>query len=106
MQAGASASPSPTLPVTTGDYPAFGYAPDFSWIAGRLLRSAPAGLCTYVVFSSHPGAPWGGRIALANAASSAAFPDGAMVVVEGEIDADALGTCGEPALVVRTIAEH
>ena len=100
-------SPAPTLPVTTGDYPAYGHAPDFSWVAGRLIRSVPAGQCTYVIFSTHRGEPWGGRIALAASADVVdLFPDGDMVVVSGSLDAAALSPCGRPALTVRTIEEH
>jgi hypothetical protein len=104
--AGAGAGSSPTLPVTSGDYPAFGHAADFSWIAGRLIRSSPAGQCTYVVFSSGRGGLWGGRIALANASKADAFPDGDMVVVEGRLDANEPGICGQPSMILRSIEEH
>lgn len=107
--AGTDAAPAPsaTLPIVVGDYPAFGHAPDFSWISGRIVRSSPAGQCTYVQFSMHRGEPWGGRIALeAGASDVVLFPTGDMVVVTGSIDDRALSTCGEPALAVRTIAEH
>src|SRR5207253_929529 len=59
---GNAPSPTQTLPITSGNYPAFGHAPDFAWVAGRLVLSSPAGQCTYVVFSTHAGEPWGGRI--------------------------------------------
>jgi hypothetical protein len=103
----AAPAPSATLPIVVGDYPAFGHAPDFSWIAGRIERSSPAGQCTYVQYSTHRGEPWGGRIALDAASSDVAlFPTGDMVVVTGSLDDRALSACGEPALAVRTIAEH
>jgi len=103
----AAPAPSATLPIVLGDYPAFGHAPDFSWISGRIVRSSPAGQCTYVRFSEHRGEPWGGRIALVAASSDVAlFPTGDMVVVTGSLDDRALSACGEPALAVRTIAEH
>lgn len=98
---------SPTLPITVGNYPAYGHAVDFSWIAGRIVRSVPAGECTYVIFSTRAGAPWGGRIALTSQESlTELFPDGDMVVVTGVLDSKVLGTCGDPALAVKTIQEH
>jgi|SRR5579864_6844563 len=103
----AEPSPSPTLPIVTARFPAYGHAPDFSWIAGRLVRSLPAGQCTYVLFSTRPDEPWGGRIALsAPAELLAQYPDGDMVVVTGTLDSTTLGTCGHPAEVVRLLAEH
>jgi len=106
---GADVAPSPasTLPVSTGDYPAYGHAPDFSWIAGKLVRSSPAGQCTFLMFATRRGQPWGGRIAL-SAASGAAerFPTGDMVVVTGSLDTRVPSACGQPALTVKTIEEH
>ena len=100
-------SPSPTLPITAGNYPGFGHAVDFSWVAGKLVRSAPAGQCAYIVFSTRRGEPWGGRVALYDKASAVdRFPDGDMVVVTGALNASAPSTCGEPALAVETIEEH
>jgi hypothetical protein len=100
-------SPTPTLPVTSGDYPAYGYAPDFSWVAGRLVRSAPAGPCDYILFSSRPGDAWGGRLPLISPPSLVdPFPDGDMIVVQGTLDSHALSVCGSPVLVVRSLAEH
>lgn len=105
--ADAGPSPAPTLPVTTGRYPAFGHAPDFAWIAGRLIRSSPAGQCTYVIFSTGRGQPWGGRIALESSAQEIErFPDGDMVVVNGALDSGALSVCGEPVMTVKSIEEH
>jgi len=107
--AGTDAAPAPstTLPIVAGDYPAFGHAPDFSWVSGRIVRSSPAGQCTFVQFSTHRGEPWGGRIVLDAAASDVAlFPSGDMVVVTGSLDDRVLSACGEPALKIRTIQEH
>lgn len=107
--AGTDAAPAPsaTLPIVAGDYPAFGHAPDFSWVSGRIVRSSPAGECTYVQFSTHRGEPWGGRIVIDAAATDVAlFPTGDMVVVTGSLDDRALSACGEPALKIRTIQEH
>jgi hypothetical protein len=71
------------------------------------MRSLPAGVCTYVVFSPKPGSPWGGRIALQSATSfDDAFPDGDMVVVTGSLVSNPIGTCGNPALALHTIEEH
>ena len=103
----AAPTPSASLPIVAGDYPAFGHAPDFSWIAGRIVRSSPAGQCTYVDFSTRQGEPWGGRVVLvASAADIALFPAGDMVVVTGSLDTRALTPCGEPAMTVQSIAEH
>ena len=88
-------------------FPDYGHAPDFTWIAGRLIRSAPAGECTYVQFSTHRGEPWGGRIALvAGAGNPAPFPDGDKVVVTGSLQTRAPSVCGQPSMIVTTIAEH
>ena len=110
--AGAQPAPSPTLPVTIENYPPYGAAADFSWVAGRLVRSwfvahGAAGECTYVVFSTARGGPWGGRVAIfGDAATTDRFPDGDMVVVTAQTNARAPVTCGEPAVSVATIAEH
>jgi hypothetical protein len=101
---GAAPSPTPTLPIVTGDYPAYGNADDFAWIAGRLVRSAPAGQCTFVVFATRPGAPWGGRLALYGSPDLDRFPDGDMIVVTGAMGS--LGVCGGPGYAVTSIAEH
>jgi len=104
---GSGPVPAATLPVTPGDYPAFGHAVDFAWVSGRLIRSAPAGECTYVMFSTRPGEPWGGRIALISSADDIAlFPDRDMVVVTGVLESRGLSACGEPAIAVKTIEEH
>jgi hypothetical protein len=95
------------LPITVGNYPAYGHAADFSWIAGRLIRSSPAGQCAYVIFSTGLGAPWGGRIALASQDKVIEpFPNGDMVVVTGGLDSKGYGGCGDPTMAVKTIREH
>ncbi len=104
---GATPSPSPTLPITSGIYPDFGHAPDFTWVAGRLIRSSPAGQCTYVQFSTHKGEPWGGRIALAAGSEDPTqFPDRDMVVVTGSLETTAPSVCGQPTLHITKIEEH
>jgi len=100
------AAPSPTLPIATGHYPAYGHAADYSWIAGRIVRSVPAGQCTYVVYSTHTGDAWGGRIALSSSSAVDRYPDGDMVVVSGTLDSGALSPCGHPIERVATIEEH
>ena len=101
-----STATAPPLPIATGDFPIYGHSADFSWLAGRIARSLRSGDCTYVVFSSRPGAPWGGRLALvASPASLAAFPEGDLVVVRGDLDALAYGGCG-PAYRVALLQEH
>ena len=99
----ALATPSP-LPVATGDYPAFGHAPDFSWIAGRLEHSIA---CTYIVFDHTRRAPWGGRLPLIDAASlTQPLPSGDTVIVKGDFDRLGAGVCGTPAYAVRLVEEH
>jgi hypothetical protein len=59
----APATPTPA-PYATGDYPEYGYAPDLSWVAGKLFVGLRGPICTYVLFSTGRGAAWGGTIAL------------------------------------------
>jgi hypothetical protein len=105
--AGAQPAPTASLPITAGDYPAYGSAPDLSWFAGRIMRSSHLGECTYVVFSTGRGAPWGGRVAIyGDPQMIERFPDGDMVVVTADVGARPLGTCGGPGVAVKTIEEH
>jgi hypothetical protein len=100
-------APDKTLPVTTGDFPAYGHAPDFTWVAGRIVRSAPAGECTFVIFSTRKGQPWGGRIALTSSSGEVGrYPNGDMVVVSGVLDSRMPSACGVPTLSVKSIEEH
>jgi len=109
---GTQPAPSPTLPIATGRYPAYGAAADFTWIAGRLeqswlQRSSPGGECTYIVYSTRRDAPWGGRISLyGDVDEISKFPDGDMVVVTAGTMTTSSGPCGGPGVVVKTIAEH
>ena len=101
------ASSTAPAPITTGDFPAYGHAADFSWVAGRYTRSLQFGDCAFIVFSSTPDAPWGGKIALeARADVLAGFSDGDMIVVHGDFDRNPHGRCGPAAYVVRRIEEH
>lgn len=99
-------SPTPA-PISTGDYPAFGHAADFGWVAGRYSRSLLHGDCAFVAFSATPTAPWGGKIAIdAPPDMLAGFADGDMVVAYGELDTLPHGDCGAVALRARRIEEH
>ena len=61
-------SPSPAAPTGTAGsnapYPAFGHAPDFSWIAGQVDVTRIQGGCTYIRYD--PGSTGGDQV----------FPDG------------------------------
>jgi hypothetical protein len=109
---GTQPAPSPSLPIVTGHYPAYGSAPDLTWIAGRLerswlLRTSPSGECTYVIYSTRRDAPWGGRIALYGDVDAVSrFPDGDMVVVTAGPVTMSSGPCGDPGVTVTAIAEH
>ncbi|MDQ6825042.1 MAG: hypothetical protein M3007_06215 [Candidatus Eremiobacteraeota bacterium] len=104
----ATSSPSTApLPVATGDYPAYGHAPDFSWMSGSIGRSLKGGGCTYLQFSPRPGAPWGGRIALTSPkAQLGAYNSGDMIVVRGSLSSLSDGACGNIAYDVQAIEEH
>ena len=98
-----AASPSP-LPVATGDYPVFGHAADFSWIAGRIERSI---VCTYIVFDHTRRAPWGGRLPVVdNTSQTQPLPSGDSVIVHGDFNRLGDGACGTPAYDVRIVEEH
>jgi len=91
--------------VTLGAYPAYGHAPDFSWIAGRLAQRLNG--CTYLVFGKAARTQWGGRIALvARPDVLANFAGGDMVVAVGRLSRAPQGLCGVPAFVADTIEEH
>jgi len=101
-----TSSPSPA-PISTGDYPAYGHAPDYAWLAGRFSRNLASGDCAYVIFSSTTAAPWGGKIALEAAPSVlAAFSDGDMIVAHGDFDRAPAGTCGHIAYAAKRLEEH
>jgi len=92
------------LPIATGDYPALGHAPDFSWIAGRLESDLA---CRYVRFGAAARAPWGGRIAIVAPAGIAdLLQSGDTVVLHGNITPLAFGRCGAPAYLVSSVEEH
>jgi hypothetical protein len=101
-----AATPSPA-PVATGDYPEYGYAPDLSWLAGRIGVAIRGTMCTYVLIATHSGVPWGGRFALRGmpGALDGVHP-GDMVVVHGSIAKSASGDCGARYYEVSTIERH
>jgi hypothetical protein len=92
------------LPIATGDYPAYGHAPDYSWLAGRLAQR-PNG-CVYLVFAPTGRAPFGGRLALnADPSTLHALPGGDMIVAFGRFSSAPQGDCGRGYVVAR-IEEH
>ena len=94
-------------PITTGDYPAYGHAADFSWISGRFAASLRHGDCALIVFSATPNAPWGGKIALeAPVGTLAGFSDGAMIVAHGDFNRAPHGSCGSVAYVAQRVEQH
>jgi hypothetical protein len=96
-------SPSP-LPIATGDYPVYGHATDFSWIAGRVEHSID---CTYLVFDPARRGPWAGRLPVVDIAGlTQGLPSGDTVVVKGDFDRLGAGLCGSPAYAVRVVEEH
>jgi hypothetical protein len=96
-------SPSP-LPIATGDYPMFGYAADFSWIAGKVQRDLS---CLYLNFGDSRRSLWGGRIALnASADQMDMLRNGDTIVIKGELTRLAYGSCGSPSYLVSSIEEH
>ena len=102
---GAAAHVSPTpLPVATGDYPMYGYAADFSWIAGKVQRDLT---CSYLNFGDGRGTFWGGRIALsASTDQMGMLRDGDTIVAKGQLTRLAYGSCGSPSYVISSIEEH
>jgi hypothetical protein len=92
------APPTPSLAAPTATassnapYPAFGHAPDYSWIAGQVMVTRIQGGCTYVRYGAGAGdeqvAPGGAGWA---GADPALTQDGALVVIFGHIAGE-----GEP----------
>jgi hypothetical protein len=101
-----AATPTP-IPVATGDYPEYGYAPDLSWLAGRIGTAMQGGVCTYVIFSTHAGVPWGGKFALRGAPGLLdRVRAGDMVVVRGSVKRQASRECGALNFDVTSIEMH
>jgi len=105
---GVATSTSPTpAPITTGDFPAYGHAPDYSWIAGKFERSLAGGDCAYVIFSAMARAAFGGRIAIeAPNGELAGVADGDMLVVHGDFDRSPHPRCGAIAYAARRVEAH
>ena len=72
-------------------YPPQGHAPDFSWVAGQVLRTRIQGGCTYVVYDNSGGMVSPGGAAWAAAQESGVAAEGTLVVLFGHIAAP-----GEP----------
>ena len=92
------------LPLVTGNYPQYGHASDFSWVAGRVALR-PNG-CAYVVFDTHHSSPYDGRVALfAQQQTLEQLHDGDMVVAL-PLPRAADDDVGSAALDVSSIGEH
>jgi hypothetical protein len=99
-------TPTPT-PYATGDYPEYGYAPDLSWLAGRIGVAMRGSICPYVIFGTHPGVPWGGRFALRGGSGVLdGLHSGDTVVVHGSIAKMPPRDCGLPAFNVSSVELH
>lgn len=89
----APVTPTPA-PYATGDYPEYGYAPDLSWVAGKIFVGLRGPLCTYVLFSNGRGAAWGGTFALSAAPGVLdGLHSGDHVVVHGSLSPETLRGC-------------
>jgi hypothetical protein len=101
-----ASSPTPA-PVATGDYPDYGYAPDLSWLAGRISVAIRGTMCTYVIIATHAGVPWGGRFALHGTQSLLdGVRAGDLVVVHGSIAKSTSRECGARYYEVSSIERH
>jgi hypothetical protein len=101
-----AATPTP-VPIATGDYPEYGYAPDLSWLAGRIVTAMRGGMCTYVLFSTHAGVAWGGKFALRGAPGIFdAIRAGDLVVVRGTVAQKSPRECGALDFDVSSIEMH
>jgi hypothetical protein len=101
-----ASTPTP-VPVATGDYPEYGYAPDLSWLAGRIGVAMRGGMCTYVTFATHAGVPWGGKFALRGAPGVLdGIHSGDMVVVRGAVARISSRDCGAPEFNVSSVELH
>jgi hypothetical protein len=101
-----ASTPTP-VPIATGDYPEYGYAPDLTWLAGRIATTLRGGICTYVVFATRAGAPWGGKFALrAVPGALDGVRPGDMVVVRGSTSSASSRDCGAADFDVTSIELH
>ena len=101
-----ASTPTP-VPVATGDYPEYGYAPDLSWLAGRLGVAMRGGMCTYVSIATHAGSPWGGKFALRAAPGALdGVHGGDMVIVRGTVSKLPSRLCGAPEFEVSSVELH
>ena len=82
----------------------YGYAVDFSWIAGRVQRDLS---CFYLNFGDGRRSFWGGRIALsASAGQLETLRDGDTIIAKGQLTRLGYGLCGSPSYLVSSIEEH
>jgi hypothetical protein len=101
-----ASTPTPA-PVATGDYPDYGYAPDLSWLAGRIGVAIRGEMCTYVVIATHAGAPWGGKFALRGAPGVLdGVHAGDMAVVRGTVAKATSRDCGARYYEVSSVERH
>ena len=101
-----AATPTPA-PVATGDYPDYGYAPDLSWLSGRLAVAIRGHMCAYVDIATHAGAPWGGKFALQGAPGVLdGVHAGDMVVVHGTTAKATSRECGARLYQVTSVERH
>jgi hypothetical protein len=91
------------IPVATGNYPLYGYAADFSWVAGRVVQNFP---CTYLRFSPGARAPFGGVLPIDVPAGDPRPPAGVFVVARGVLERYTLDVCGTPGYRVSSLEEH
>lgn len=101
-----ASTPTPT-PFATGDFPEYGYAPDLSWLAGRIGIAMRGSMCTYVIFATHAGMPWGGKFALRGAPGMLdGLHSGETVVVHGAVAKSPPRDCGAPVFDVSSVELH
>lgn len=101
-----ASTPTPT-PFATGDFPEYGYAPDLSWLAGRIGIAMRGGGCTYVIFATHAGVPWGGKFALRSAPGMLdGLRSGDTVVVHGTVAPKPARDCGAREFDVSSVELH
>ena len=102
----APATPTPA-PYATGDYPEYGFAPDLSWVAGRVFVALRGQTCTYVIFSTARGAVWGGMFALQSAPGVLdGLHGGNAVVLHGALSPTSVHACGSRVFNVRLAELH
>jgi hypothetical protein len=101
------ASTATPTPFATGDFPEYGYAPDLSWLAGRIGIAMRGSMCTYVIFATHAGVPWGGKFSLHGAPGMLdGLRAGDTVVVHGTVAKHPARDCGAAEFDVVSVELH